>query len=431
MKDKIKDQKSPNKASLLARSTSSPRKSAYTGQAKTKAKVKSSKTETDEVKEVKGKRLKVKSEELIVNSEESKKVTKTIKEPETMEELLAQTGYQLKGYKRGEIVEGTISSITPREVLIDLGAKTEGIVAEKEMLLMRDMLDTMKIGDKIRGMIISTENDMGQMVLSLRKAGMDLRWKQMEEAMKKKEPVEVTGVEVNKGGLIVTTEGLRGFVPSSQMTYGHGGKATELINRRISVIVIEVNQSQNRLIFSEKALGGSRAQKEDKKELLAKIKIGDSYDGKVTGVVPYGLFINVGGVDGLVHISEIAWEKVNTPADYYKTGDKVKVVVLGIEESSGKLNLSIKQLATDPWKEATKKYATSQRVKGKVSRVSSFGVFVTLENGIEGLIHISKVPPGKEFENGEEMECTIESVDGDKRRISLAPVLTAKPVGYK
>jgi len=381
-------------------------------------------------KEVKSEDLPVGKAGLIVKSGEVKKTSKNTREPETMEELLAQTGYQLKGYKRGEIVEGTISSITPREVLIDLGAKTEGIVAEKEMFLMRDMLTTMKIGDKIRGMIISTENDLGQMVLSLRKAGMDLRWKQMEEAMKNKEPVEVTGAEVNKGGLIVTTEGLRGFVPSSQMAYGHGGKATELINRRISVIVIEVNQSQNRLIFSEKALGG-RAQKEGKKELLAKIKIGDSYDGKVTGVVPYGLFINIGGLDGLVHISEIAWEKVNTPADYYKTGDKVKVVVLGIEESSGKLNLSIKQLALDPWKEAAKKYATSQRVKGKVTRVSTFGVFVSLEAGIEGLIHISKVPPGKEFFAGEELECTIELVDGEKRRISLAPVLTVKPVGYK
>jgi len=388
-----------------------------------------------EKKTKKSKAISKSSEEEIVVSvekpiEEKSPKKKSQKEPTSMEELLSQTGYLLHGYRRGQLIEGTVVSISPKEVLIDVGGKTEGIVGEKDMEVLRDLLSDLHVGQKVNCVVIMTENEIGQMVVSLRKAGMDLRWKKMEERMNNKEPVEVSGLEVNKGGLIVTVEGLRGFIPSSQLASVHGDKVSELINRRISVLVIEVNQPQNRLIFSEKKLSGKEVSSE-KKEALSKISIGESYEGVVSGVVPYGLFVNIDGIDGLVHISEIAWEKVNSPGDYFKAGDKIKVMVLGIDEKAGKLNLSVKQLTPDPWEKVASHYSTNQAISGKVSRVSPFGVFITLEPGIEGLIHISKIPPGKEFQTGEKVECTIESVDASKRRISLALVLTAKPVGYK
>lgn len=387
------------------------------------------------------KKLKVKSKEKKTKNEEVKTSKKTSgkpssakatagKEPQTMEELLMQEGISLRGFKKGETLEGTITAISRREILIDIGGKTEGIVADKEMEMFDEFLADLKVGQKVMCVVISQENDRGQVVFSLRKAGADLKWKKMEEMMEKKEAVTVRGAEVNKGGIIVSVDGLRGFVPSSQLAYSHSGKINELVNKEISVLVIEVNKSQNRLIFSEKAMGGKEMRGVNK-ENLEKFVIGESHEGIVTGVVPYGLFINVDGIDGLVHISEIAWEKVNSPGDYFKVGDKVKVVILGIEEQSGKLNLSIKQLSTDPWKEAAKKYAVGKTIKGKISRISPFGSFVTLELGIEGLIHISKIPVGKEFKEGEVMECTVESVDPDKRRISLSPILKEKPMGYK
>lgn len=357
-----------------------------------------------------------------------KKATKG--EPETMEELLAETGYLLRGYKRGDMVEGEVVAVSPKEILIDVAGKTEGIVADKEMAAFKDLLMDLEVGQKIKCMVIVTENEQGQMVLSVRRAGFEIKWKKMLDAFSNKEPLEVTGVEVNRGGVIATCEGIRGFLPTSQLSSARSGKTMDIINRKIKVLVIEVNQKLNRLIFSEKAYTGDKSPV-DKQELLKKISIGETYEGKVTGVVPYGLFMNINGIDGLVHISEIAWEKVNQPSDYFKTGDKVKVLVLGIEEASGKLNLSIKQLTPDPFKEAAKSFSKNMKVKGKISRLSAFGSFVTLENGVEGLIHISKVPPGKEFTIGEELECTIENVDIERRRISLAPILYEKPVGYK
>lgn len=355
---------------------------------------------------------------------------KNISEPQTMEELLAETGYEIKGYKRGELVEGIVVSVSPREILIDIAGKTEGIVADKEMATYKEMLMDLEVGQKIQCMVLVPENEYGQMVLSVRRAGFEIKWKKMELSLNNKEPVEVMGLEVNKGGLIASCEGIRGFLPASQLSPARMGRTNDLINKNIKAIVIEVNQKLNRLIFSEKAYTGDTTPI-DKQELLKKITIGESAEGKVTGVVPYGLFINIKGIDGLVHISEIAWEKVNSPADYYKTGDKVKVLVLGIEEASGKLNLSIKQLTPDPFSEAAKKFSKNMKIKGKISRLSAFGAFVILENGVEGLIHISKIPPGKEFTIGEELECTIENVDIERRRISLSPVLYEKPVGYK
>ena len=348
-------------------------------------------------------------------------------EPSTMEELLSQTGYQLRGYKRGDVVEGSVLSISPSEILIDIGFKSSGIVSEREMPLIKDLLPNLKIGDKITVQIVSPESEIGQIILSVKRAGMDKKWTQAKEALAKGEAVEVLGMEAGRAGLLVDWQGLRGFIPSSQLDQERTGA---VIGAKIKVQVIEVERTGNRLVFSEKRVS-SPEKLAKKQEALSKFKIGETYDGKVTGIVAFGIFVGLDGVEGLVHISEMAWEKVQNPSDYFKTGDKVKVVVISKEETSGKLNLSIKQLTTDPWQELVKKYTVEQQVSGRVTKMTGFGVFVALEKGVDGLIHVSKLPVGVELKEKQSVTCVIEAIDFQKRKISLGLVLSEKPMGYK
>ena len=347
-----------------------------------------------------------------------------------MDELLAQTGYNIKGLKRGDLLEGKITYISPREISIDVGSKSEGIVSERDFTLISDLLKTLKVGEKVTAYVVSPEDESGHLILSLRKAGFDFKWKALTEAKEKGEIINVHGLEANKGGLIVDWENLRGFIPASQVDISYAGRPQDLVGQNIQVKVLEVEQKNNRLIFSQK-LALSKEDEAKLKKKLAQIKIGETYEGAVVGITPFGVFVNVDGVEGLVHISEIAWEKIFDPKDYFNVGDKVKVLVLEADEKTGRLNLSIKQLSTDPYEKLSKLYGQGKVVKGKIVNLTNFGAFVKLEEGVEGLIHVSKLPPEGEPKVGEEVECLIESIDSRKRKISLSLVLKEKPVGYK
>lgn len=351
-------------------------------------------------------------------------------EPQTMEELLAQTGYKLRGVKKGQTVEGTITFISPRDVFIDIGAKTEAVLASKEKDEIAPFLKQLKIGDKVRAFVISAENESGQSVVSFRKAAADFKWREAISLLSSGKAVEVRGLEANKGGLIVDFKGLRGFVPSSQLTAEHVGNERNLINVALTVKVIEVDRSKNRLVFSEKKVLSPEEEKK-RKAIWEKTKIGDKVKGEVTAVLPFGVFINVDGVEGLVHISEIAWEKVDKPVSYFEMGDKVKALVIGKEEKSGQFQLSVKQLTPDPWEKVAKKYKENQAVSGKVIKKEPYGAFIRLEEGLDALLHISKIPPDTSVKVGGKLKCIIESVDIGKRRISLTLLPKEKPVGYK
>lgn len=342
------------------------------------------------------------------------------KEPQTMEELLVS--YPVPSLKRGTIIEGLITALSPREVLIDLGAKSEGTVFHKELPYIKDFLAKLKVGDKIGVYILSPENENGQIVVSLRKAAFGFKWQNLARMRDQGELVEVKALESNRGGLLVEYEGLRGFLPASQLNVSHLGRAVELVGKMLGVRVIDVDPKINRLIFSEK-------HKDSK--ALDKIKVGQVYEGIATGVFPFGIFIDVDGVEGLVHISEVSWEKIADLKNSYAVGDRFKVLVLGQDKESQRLTLSMKQLTIDPWDEVAKKYPIGKQVKGRVTKLTNFGAFISLDNNIEGLVHISKIPPEKQFAAGEEVDCLIESVDTKKRRISLELVLKEKPIGYK
>ena len=367
----------------------------------------------------------------------------------TMEELLAVTGYEIKAPQPGQVIKGVVTDIAKRILLVDIGAKTEGMVVDREYDAARDFIRGLGVGDEVTAFVVSPENDRGQILLSLKRALVDRRWEQFAEYLETGEAVNVKGLEVNKGGMIVVCDGIRGFVPSSQFGKQYLGHMEELLNQEFKVKVIEVDKEKNRLIFSERHV--SEAEAIAKKQVaLKQVHEGDELDGVVSGIMPFGVFVGVevplsekptakgtskaaevGKVEGLVHISEISWEKVNDPNDYFKLGDKAKVKVLGIDQDAGKLNLSVKQLTPDPWSLVLDRYPLGAKVKGKVSRTAPFGAFVTLEPGVDGLIHISKIPTGNEPKVGEEVSVFVESVDVDQRRMSLGMVLTEVPVGYK
>lgn len=359
----------------------------------------------------------------------AKKMTSK-KEPQTMDELFAMNVPLKIGVKKGDMLDGKIVSISPKEIFVDVGKKSYGIVAEWELEQVKEYAATLKAGDKVVAQVVSPENDIGYIILSLRHANLTKRWQLLAEAKEKGLDIEVTGVEEAKGGILIDWQGLRGFIPSTQLDGNTVTHPATLIGRKVKVKVLEVDKSLNRMIVSQKAsvLGVTPT---FQKERLEKIKPDDLLKGTVSGIAPFGIFVDIEGLEGLVHISEIAWEKVGNPASLYKAGDKVEVLVLGVNKDVGKLNLSIKRLTPDPWKNILDRYPLESVVTGKIVRTAPYGVFIQLEPGIEGLLHVSKIIPGEEPKVSETLECMIESIDPVKRKMSLTVVPKEKPVGYR
>lgn len=373
----------------------------------------------------------------------------------TMEQLLAATGYKIPILKRGQEVKGKVLSVSKTEILVDIGAKSEGIVYGREIAANPDLLLSLAPGDPIEATVIYPENEQGQVVLSLRKHSGNRRWGELEEKRDSGETIDVVVVEVNRGGIICEYFGLRGFVPASQLSQVPN-KLGDLIGKRLTVSVIEADQVSNRLIFTQKQQRDIAAIK----GVLSKVKIGEKYKGLVTAILPFGVFVEIevgqlgdlavgqlGGkkpnspiaqepndqnkIEGLVHISEISWEKLEDPTKGFSVGQEVDVAVVSKDEEAGRLNLSIRQLQEDPFAKTAQKYAVDQKVKGTVSKVTPYGVFITLEEGLDGLIHISKIPPSTTYAVGDKVECEVESVDVATRRVALVPIATEKPVLYR
>lgn len=370
----------------------------------------------------------------------------------SMADLLASTGYHIPTLRSGQEVRGKIISLTHSEMLLDIGAKSEGIIFGRELASVMDYVKQLSVGDEIEATVVYPENDAGQVVLSLRKHSAEKRWLELEEARNENADIDVVALEANRGGLICEWSGIRGFLPASQIA--SGGNLEEMIGKTTKARVIEADKATNRLILSQKV--PDKADLEKIKKLLSKVNIGDKFEGIVSAVLPFGLFVEIktkgsngakgskgtegGGADadgskvkleGLVHISEISWEKIDDVAKYFNVGDNVSVMVIDKDEQGGKLSLSIKQLADDPFTTVSAKYSKDQEVAGTVSKVTPYGVFINLEGGIEGLVHVSKIPPNESWEVGDKVECIIEAIDAAARRISLVPVVREKPILYR
>lgn len=363
---------------------------------------------------------------------------KSAKSATTMEELLAQTSYTLKGIKKGDILEGVVTRVAPREIAVEVGGKTEGVVIDRELENYKDALMELKPGDKVVTLVIVAENDRGQSVLSLRRFIFEKRWSDLAAFQKSGTPVEVILKEPVRGGLLADYGGLRGYIPQSQLDAATAKQTERIVGRRVMVKVIEVDKETNRLVLSQRAIAEDAALSKQK-EIIDAVKVDETVQVAVTGVVPFGAFakftVTKDGkeheIEGLIHISEIAWEKVDDPNQYVKVGDTIKAKVVAVDEKTGKVTLSLKQLLPDPWDHVLDMFEKDSEVKGTVSRVTPYGIFVTLSPGIDGLIHISKVTPGEEPKVGEEITCIVEEVKADQRKISLAMALKEKPMGYR
>ncbi len=358
------------------------------------------------------------------------------KEPKTMEDLLDLYGNNVKSLKQGDEVGGVIVSISDTRVVVDIGGKSEGIVAEKAFKEAKEYIKSLEVGQELTFGVIIPETYDGFTILSLRKASQEASWGALQKSFKSKKPIKVNGRSVNQAGVMVSVEGLAGFIPLSQLGIEASKNPNSLINSTFEVIPVEIIQEENKVVLSERMVSDVEIIELIEKA-MKKIKEGEIYEGKVVGLASFGCFVaimvKVGkeevSVDGLVHLSELSWEKVTSTADEVSEGDKVKVKVIG--KDGGKLSLSMKQAAKDPWDDAASKYANDTKVKGKIMKSGEYGVFVQLEPGIEGLVHMTKIPPGEKMDKGREVEVYIEEIDTKEKKISLGLVLTQAPIGYK
>jgi len=346
----------------------------------------------------------------------------------TMADLLESTGYKIPALKRGQEVTGKVISKDRSEILIDIGAKSEGIVFGREFDAVRDLAAKLTAGDSVEATVVYPENDAGQVVLSLRKHSGDKLWKELEEKIESAEAITVVAIEANRGGIICEYSGIHGFLPAIHL-HTQISSPGDFFGKTLQVEVIDVDRDANRLIFAQKK---DAKELEDVKKLLSKIEIGQKYEGEVKSVLPFGVFVQIeDGIVGLVHISEIAWEKVDDPTKFFKVGQKVEVMASAKDEEAGKLSLSLKQLAKDPFEEISAKYTKDQKVTGSVSKVVRGGIYVTLEHGLEGFVSASKIPPNESWEAGKTVQCMVESVDVASRKITLVPYVLEKPIFYR
>ncbi len=366
------------------------------------------------------------------SDEASPPAKKSVTEPQTMEDLFAQTEYKFTGWQRGQLITGTVISVSPKHVVIDIGGKSEAVIHEKEIPYVSDIVATLKPGEQIDVTVVNPENDRGQTVVSLRRTAMNRRWETLQAKVKSGDAISVTIRDFSKGGFLVDYVGMRGFIPLSQVDSELARTGEKAWGRKVQVKIIEADKATNRLVLSQ--LAGNMS--DQQKSAITQVKVGETYKATVTGIAPFGAFVNVqvtpdGSLPGLVHISEIAWEKVENVTDYLKNGQTLELKVVGVDTKLGKLTLSLKQLTPDPWSDLAKMLSVEQIVKGKVTRTTDYGVFVQFLPGIEGLIHISKLTPGQEPKAGEEVECTVEEIIPEKRKVSLSLITHAKPIGYR
>jgi len=350
-----------------------------------------------------------------------------------MDDLLAGSEENVKQLAMGELVEGKIISIRKHEVLVDLGAQGVGFVPRREAGNFRSL----NIGDEVSASIVDVEMDNGYALLSLRKAAKDKGWDEIAEKMEAGDTIEVSPYDANRGGLLVEYDGVRGFLPVSQLSAEHyprvGSSDKDEILQRLNVLIgqalkvriLDCDRKANKLIFSEK-----EAIKEGLSDRFEKLSVGDSVTGVVTGVVDFGVFVNVDGIEGLVHISEISWERVSNPGDYVKVGQNIDAKIIAIDKD--RLSLSIKQLSDDPWMNEVDQFKVGEKVEGTVTRITPFGAFVQISPAVEALVHVSELgvkddqDPEKVFTLNERKEFTVLEIEKDSRKISLSLGAKAK-----
>lgn len=350
----------------------------------------------------------------------------------TMIDLVGVKGQNVKVLQPGEVIEGTILSKGKTEVCLDIPSYGIGVVRGRELYDDQRVLSGMQIGSQVYALVVDPENKDGIAELSFRKAGHERVWTALNELLEKGEVVKTKILEANKGGLMVEINNVMGFLPVSQLSTEHYPRVEEAdkskilsrlksyVGQEFSVRVITADPEEEKLIVSEKA-----AQEEDMKKKLQDLEIGQQVEGTVTGIVDFGIFVKFGNdLEGLVHISELAWQRIDNPKDLIKVGDKVKAQIINLDK--GRISLSVKRLQEDPWAEVVKKYQVGQEVQGKITKLMPFGAFVELDSDIHGLAHMGELTdqkvshPKEVVEEGKEYVFTIISIEPESHRLGLS-----------
>ena len=340
----------------------------------------------------------------------------------TMEELLAQQK-PIAQLQRGDVVEGTVIDMVHGEILVDVGAKAEGVIVSSEIREEKEMVNDLKPGDTLLVYIVSTENEHGQVQLSLKKAALARKWITLKKAADEGEVLTVKVLEYNKGGLIVDSQKIRGFIPFSHLVSGPARTATPqevtdelnaLIGKELQAIIIEADQKTNRLILSEKK-AHQDAEREKKAALMAKFNVGDVVKGTISRVMPFGLLVDIGGFDALVHASEVSWDKNSDFTTDFQAGQEIEVKVVELDEQNGKVNLSLKQLSQDPWEDKAGSYKVGQKVDGTVTKITSYGIILDVDQ-ITGLLKDA----GGDYKVSDTLSAYVTNIDNASRRLDLS-----------
>lgn len=379
---------------------------------------------TDENKEEKTKKLKnQKTEEPVEVIKEEK-----AKKGDTMASLMEELGDNLLPFKEGDLIEATILAVSGDKIWVDVSGQSLGFIPEREISSKAGL----KKGDKIFASVLSMDDAEGNVVLSMRQADREKYWSDMQAKFDSKEAVSIRISDANKGGLVTEIGGIQGFLPVSQLSPQNyprvsGGDKDEILNRLrqfigkdLLVKVINCDKEGGKLIFSEKAVSADEVQNK-----VDKYQVGDKVKGRITGIVDFGLFVSIEPqIEGLVHISEISWSRVSDLSKLFRVGDELEALIIAVE--NGRISLSIKRLNSDPWVEAAAKYKVGEKIKGAVSKITAYGAFVSIENGIDGLVHVSElsnehvVDPGQIVEIGKEYEYKIISIEPESHRLGLS-----------
>ncbi len=326
----------------------------------------------------------------------------------------------------GEVVHGTVVRVDKDEVLVDIGYKSEGVIPVAELTIRRSVnpADEVAVGEEIDALVLTKEDAEGRLILSKKRARFELAWKRIEGAAESGEPVNGKVIEVVKGGLILDL-GVRGFLPASLVDIRRVQDLDEFLGKELRCKVIELNRSRNNVVLSRRAVLEDE-RKEMRQAILDRLSPGDVIEGQISNIVDFGAFVDLDGMDGLIHISELSWSHVNHPSEVLDIGQTVKVKVLDIDRDRQRISLGLKQTQTDPWQQVVDSYREEDVVEGRVAKVVTFGAFVEILPGVEGLVHISELAP-HHVENprevvsqGDAVNVRILEIDGERRRLSLS-----------
>jgi small subunit ribosomal protein S1 len=326
----------------------------------------------------------------------------------------------------GEVVRGKVVRVDKDEVLIDIGYKSEGVIPVSELSIRRSVnpQDEVQIGDEIDALVMTKEDAEGRLILSKKRARFEMAWKRIEGAAESGEPVEGIVIEVVKGGLILDL-GVRGFLPASLVDIRRVQDLDEFMGQTLRCKVIELNRSRNNVVLSRRAVL-EEERKEMRQAILDRLSPGDIVTGTISNIVDFGAFVDLDGIDGLIHISELSWSHVNHPSELLEIGQEVQVKVLDIDRDRQRISLGLKQTQSDPWQEVLDRHDQGDVIEGKVTKVVTFGAFIEIVPGVEGLVHISELAqhhvenPREIVSPGDEVKAKIIEMDADRRRLSLS-----------